>query len=175
MALEERSQAALIQLVRELQTALGVALARIAALEQAPATLPRPPTKTAEHASVPPAKAWKRQRRAVPSADQPAAKRGPKPGHRGIRRSRVASTAVDVVLACRPACCGHCGAALPAEGGKVVGRKQVVEAPPLRPLVYEAHRLRVRCRRGQHTTVGPYPAGYGETGRFGPRLVATAA
>jgi transposase len=183
-ALEELSQAALIQLVRDLQAALAAALARIADLEQALSTAstatpaaapPRPPVKTPENSSVPPAKAWKRQRRAAPSADQPAAKRGPKPGHRGVSRSRVASSAVDVVLACRPERCEHCGAALPAQGGKVVGRKQVVELPPVRPLVYEARRVRVRCRHCQHPTVGRYPDGYGTTGRFGPRLVATAA
>jgi len=81
---------------------------------------------------------------------------------------------VEVILTCRPEQCGHCGAALPAQGGKVVGRKQVVELPPVRPLVYEAQRWRVRCRHCQHRTVGHYPAGYGQTGRFGPRLVATA-
>jgi transposase len=133
------------------------------------------PAKTPENSSVPPAKGWKRQRRAAPVPDQPAAKRGPKPGHRGISRSRVASTGVDVVLPCRPETCDHCGHALPSQGGKVVGRRQVVELPPVRPVIYEAQRWRVRCRHCQHATVGSYPAGYGAGGRFGPRLVATAA
>jgi transposase len=65
--------------------------------------------------------------------------------------------------------------ALPAWGGTVVGRRQVTEIPPVRPVVIEARRVRVRCRRCGHGTVGPYPAGFGATGAFGPRLVATAA
>jgi transposase len=45
----------------------------------------------------------------------------------------------------------------------------------VRPVVVEAQRVQVRCRRcGQHT-VGRYPAGFGTLGAFGPRLVATAA
>jgi hypothetical protein len=132
-ALEELSPAALIQLVRELQTALAAALARVAKLEQRLAAAP--PTKTAENASVPPAKPWKRQRRAARVDGAPAPKRGPKPGHRGVSRSRVSSARVDVVLPCRPVTCAHCGDALPAHGGKVVGRRQVIELPPVRPLV----------------------------------------
>jgi len=54
-----------------------------------------------------------------------------------------------------------------------VGRSQVVDLPPVRPLVYEAQRVRVRCRHCQHTTVGALPAGYADGGRFGPRLLAT--
>jgi transposase len=42
-------------------------------------------------------------------------------------------------------------------------------------VVIEARRLRVRCCRCGHGTVGAYPAGFGTTGAFGPRLVATAA
>src|SRR5712692_2280163 len=175
-ALEDLSPAALIQLVGELQAALATALARVAELEQrlAAASAARPPTKTPENASVPPAKAWKRPRRAAKPDSEPAPKRGPKPGHPGVSRSRVPSTEVDVVLPCRPVTCAHCGDVLPAHGGKIVGRRQVIELPPVRPLVYEAQRWRVRCPRCQHTSVGHYPAGYGATGRCGPRLVATA-
>ena len=176
-ALGELPHAALVALVRQLQTALAAAQARIAALEAASGAPPaaRPPSKTPENSSVPPAKGWKQQRRAAPAPGEAPAKRGPKPGHRGVSRSRVLRTGVDVVLPCRPAVCAHCGDALPAHGGKVIGGRQVIELPRVRPLVYEAQRWRVRCRHCQRTTVGAYPAGYGETGRFGPRLVATAA
>jgi transposase len=168
----------LVHLVLALQTRLAALEAYVQTLRAENAALRarlEQPPKTPENSSVPPAKGWKRQRRTAPPADQPPAKRGPKPGHRGISRSRVASSAVDVVLPCRPEQCGHCGAALPAQGGTIAGRKQVVELPPVRPVVYEAQRWRVRCRRCQHTTVGRYPSGYGELGRFGPRLVATVA
>ena len=168
------SHPAVVARVALLERALATALARIAELE---AQLGVPP-KTPENSSVPPSHAFKSERaarrRAAKAEGEPSVKRGPKVGHRGVSRSRVATAAVDVIVICRPERCEHCDAELPAQGGKVVGRKQVVELPPVRPLVYEARRVRVRCRHCRHTTVGRYPAGYGELGRFGPRLVATA-
>jgi transposase len=155
---------------------------RVAALEAELATLRAclaVPAKTPENSSVPPAKGFKAdraaRRRAAKAAAQPVPKRGPQPGHRGVSRSRVSSSGVGVALPCRPDTCAHCGAALPAHGGTVVGRRQVIELPPVQPVVYEAQRFRVRCRHCRHTTVGRYPAGYGTTGRFGPRLLTTAA
>lgn len=168
------SHPAVVARIAVLELAVATALARVADLE---AQLGVPP-KTPENSSLPPSHGFKAdraaRRRAARVEGEPPAKRGPKPGHRGVSRSRVAGAAVDVILVCRPERCAHCDAELPAQGGKVVSRKQVVELPPVRPLVYEAQRVRVRCRHCQHTTVGHYPAGYGKLGRFGPRLVATA-
>lgn len=178
-ALEELSKAALIDLVREVQGALATARAHIAELETALAAAAVAPVKTSANSSLPPSQGFKAdraaRRRAARLAGEPAPKRGPKPGHRGTSRSRVRRQDVDQVVVCRPATCAHCGDALPAHGGKIVGRRQVVELPPVRPVVYEAQRVRVRCRHCQHTTAGQYPAGYGETGRFGPRLMALVA
>ncbi len=172
--------AAVQRLIAKLREALALAQARIAALEAEIATLrgssgpPTPPAKTPATSSIPPAKGWKAQRApADPDAERP--KRGPKPGHRGVSRLRLALDAVDVVVPCRPARCQHCGRALPATSGVVVARRQVVEVPPVRPVVVEAQRLRVVCRHCRHGTVGVYPDGFGDTGAFGPRLVATAA
>ena len=172
--------AAVQRLIAELREALALAQARIAALEAEIASLrgssglPAPPAKTPATSSIPPAKAWKPQRTpASPDAARP--KRGPKPRHCGVSRMRLATDQVDVVLPCRPARCRHCGLALPASGGVVVARRQVVDIPPVRPVVVEARRLRVVCRHCRHGTVGAYPDGFGITGRFGPRLVATVA
>jgi transposase len=57
----------------------------------------------------------------------------------------------------------------------VVARRQVTDLPLIQPVVVEAQRWRVRCRRCGHGTVAAYPDGFGATGAFGPRLVATAA
>lgn len=166
---------ALVALIQELQAALAVAQARIVELEADVATLRGggPPPKTTANSSLPPAKGWK-ARRAAPPADTTRPKRGPKPGHAGTSRQRADPSQIDLVLPCRPPACGACGAALPDQGGAVVSRRQVIDLPPLRPVVIEARRLRVRCRRCGHGTVGAYPPGFGTAGAFGPRLVATA-
>jgi len=166
----------LVTLIHALRALVTAAEARIAALE-AEVTLLRgggPPAKTAANASLPPAKGWK-ARRASPPAETERAKRGPRFAHVGVSRRRVPRSAVDVVLPWRPTQCAGCGADVPREGGTVVAGRQVTELPPVRPDVVEAQRLRVRCRRCGHGTVGHSPDGFGMTGAFGPRLVATAA
>lgn len=175
LPLETLPPAVLAQLVRDLRATVTRAEARIAALEGELAKMRGggPPKKTPANSSLPPATGFKARRPdPPPGSNRPA--RGPKPGHVGTSRRRVTRNQVDLVLPCRPLDCGHCGAALPIEGGTVVARRQVTEIPPLRPVVIEARRLRVGCRRCGHGTVGAYPPGFGATGAFGPRLVATA-
>lgn len=175
-SLDELPPARLVALIHELHAAMAAAQARIAELEAELSMLRggRPPRKTAANSSLPPAKGWK-ARRAEPPAGMERPKRGPRFAHAGVSRPRVPRERVDIVLPCRPVQCGGCGAALPRLGGMVVARRQVTELPPVRPVVIEAQRLRLRCRRCGHGTVGSYPEGFGATGAFGPRLVATAA
>ncbi len=187
MPLEDLPSASLAQLVRALRQeleavrqtlgeALATALARISVLEQelAEARGGGPP-KTPANSSVPPAKGWKASRRPPRGTEGERPKRGPKRGHVGVSRRRVAPAGIDVVVACRPSHCAQCGHALPTTGGKIVGRKQVTELPPPRPVVLEAQRWRVRCPHCQARSVGHYPEGYGTLGAFGPRLLATVA
>jgi transposase len=161
--------------IGELEAALATALARSAELA---ATRDTPP-KTPENSSVPPSTAFKGdravRRRVAQAAGEPVPKRGPKFGHRGVSRSRVPASQVDQVVVCRPPQCGACGTALPAQGGKVVGRQQVVELPLVRPVVVELQRLRLRCRYCGHGTTGTVPAGWDPRATFGPRVVAVAA
>jgi transposase len=158
-----------------LEAALATALARIAELE---AQLGVPP-KTPKNSSLPPSSAFKAdraaRRRAARAEGEPAARRGPKPGHRGVSRSRVPAAQVDRGIVCRPAQCSTCGTVLPEQGGKVVGRQQVIELPPVQPLVVELRRLRVRCRHCGHGSVGTAPVGWEPHATFGPRITALAA
>ena len=149
---------AVVALVGRLEARLAVLEADLATLRTENAALRArlaQPPKTPQNASV------------------PAPKRGAKPGHRGVSRRRVAAPAVDAVLVCRPETCGRCGHGLPAQGGAVIARRQQVELPPVRPVVTEAQRLRVRCRHCGHHSRGQYPAGVAAHGRCGPRLLAT--
>jgi len=171
---------AVVALVGRLEACLAVVEAELARLRTENAALRarlEQPPKTPANSSVPPARGFKpdraARRRAVKAAGEPPAKRGPKSGHPGVSRSRVAAPVLDAVLVCRPETCGACGHGLPPTGGVVVGRRQVVELPPVRPVVTEARRLRLCCRHCGHHTTGAYPASFGAHGRFGPRLLAT--
>src|SRR5882724_9945327 len=123
---------------------------QIRALEEELAQFRRP-AKTPESSSVPPSRAQKANR-----ADGRGRKLGPKRGHVGVSRVR---SEPDVVVACRPSACAGCGEALPQAGGRRVGRSQVIELPPVEPVVIEAWQYAVTCAHCGVQTVGAYPAG----------------
>ena len=124
----------------------------------------RRPAKTPENSSVAPSRGQKANR-----VDGRRRKRGPKRGHVGVSRVR---SEPDGVIACRPSACGGCGAALPQAGGRRVGRSQVIELPPVAPVVLEAHQYAMTCPGCGEQTVGDYPVGLEPRRTFGPGIEA---
>ena len=124
----------------------------------------RRPAKTPENSSVPPSRGQKANR--VVGRRR---KLGPKRGHVGASRLRGTP---DVVIECRPSACGGCGAALAKTGGRRVGRSQVVELPPVTPVVLEGWQYAVTCAHCGVETRGTYPAGLEPRRTFGPRIEA---
>src|SRR5215207_7237909 len=120
------------------------------------------PVKTSENSSVPPSVGFKANR-----AERRSRKR--RPGHDGISRRRQQP---DVIVRCRPTICQGCGEPLPLSGQRRVGRSQVVELPPIRPVVVEAWQYAARCGGCGHRTKGTYPAGLEPTRTFGPQIEA---
>jgi transposase len=151
--LRQLSPEAVVALVRRLE-------ARIAELEAELAR--RGPPKTPRNSSTPPSKGWKRERPATEGA-----KRGPPMGHVGTSRER---TAPDWVLLCQPTHCETCGQDLTAAPQQRVGTSQVVDLPPVAPVVLEAWRYAATCPHCGATTVAAYPAGCEPTRVFGPHL-----
>ena len=151
--------------VRGLEGELAAAQARIAELEGELAQRGGPP-KTPQNSSTPPSKGWKRERR--PPTDG-GTKQGPPVGHVGQSRPRATP---DWVVLCQPTHCQNCGQALAAASQERVGQSQVVELPPVQPVVLEAWRYAATCAHCGTTTVGEYPAGFEPTRVFGPRLEA---
>jgi transposase len=150
-ALAELSREQLIELV------LGLA-AEVAELK---AQIGRPP-KTPGNSSVPPSVGFKANR-----AERRARKR--RAGHDGISRRRQPP---DVIVRCRPTTCAGCGEPLPLSGQRRVGRSQVVELPPIRPVVVEAWQYAARCGGCGQRTKGTYPAGLEPQRTFGPQIEA---
>lgn len=161
----------LIELVvrlSEMVAAVGGLPERLAALEgriaelEAEAARHEAPPKTSENSSVPPSVGFK--------ADRPARRgRQRRRGHAGVSRRRQRP---DVIVRCRPSICGGCGGPLPLAGQRRVGRSQVVELPPIRPIVVEAWQYAASCPGCGHRTKGTYPAGLEPTRTFGPQIEA---
>ena len=155
-----QQQAAILQqqnLIAELQ-------ARLAELEALVKRLTQPP-KDASNSSTPPSKTRKPNR----PESQPKQKRGPQPGHEGRSRQRHEP---DTVVECRPTICDQCGGPLPPAAGRLLGASQVVELPPVRPVVIQARRYQATCPRCGHQQAGQYPPGLEPQRVFGPHLEA---
>src|SRR5919199_316855 len=148
---------------RRLESDLATAQARIAELEAELARRGGPP-KTSQNSSTPPSKGWKRERPV-----HEGAKPGPPVGHLGTSRRRADP---DWVVLCQPTHCTSCGQELAAAAQARVGTSQVVELPPVQPVVLEAWRYAATCAHCGTTTVAAYPAGFEPTRVFGPHLEA---
>jgi transposase len=159
IALVRRLEARLQAVERE----LAAAQTRNAELEAELARRSGPP-KTPQNSSTPPSKGWQRER---PAGE--GAKRGPPFGHQGTSRQRAAP---DWIVLCQPTHCAGCGADLAAAPQERVGTSQVVELPPVQPVVLEAWRYAATCAQCGARTVAPYPAGFEPTRVFGPHLEA---
>lgn len=149
--------------LRAVEGELAAAQARNAELEAELARRGGPP-KTPQNSSTPPSKGWKRER---PRTE--GAKRGPPFGHLGTSRRRAAP---DWIVLCQPTHCAGCGADVAAAPQKRVGVSQVVELPPVQPVVFEAWRYAATCPACGATTAAAYPAGFEPTRMFGPHLEA---
>jgi transposase len=172
-ALRRLSRDELIELVvrlSEMVAASGQQQQRLAELDgrlaelQAEVERLRVPPKTSENSSVPPSVGFKANR-----TERRRRRRGKRRGHPGTSRRRQAP---DVIVRCRPSTCQGCGEPLPLEGQRRVGRSQVVDLPPIRPVVVEAWQYAARCRGCGTRTKGAYPAGLEPTRTFGPGIEA---
>jgi transposase len=168
--LERLSREELLELIRhqqrelvEREAAIERRDAKIRELEEELAQFRRP-AKTPENSSLPPSRGQKANR-----AGRRGRKLGPKHGHVGVSRRRDEP---DLVIVCRPTACDGCDGPLPERGGRRVGRSQVVELPPSRPVVLEAWQYAVTCSGCGTRTVAAYPPGLEPRRTFGPELEA---
>ena len=95
-------------------------------------------------------------------------KRGGQPGHPGSGPELLPSERVDEVVEHHPDACRRCGTLLEGEDSDPL-RHQVIEIPPITPLVIE-HRLhRLVCPCCSTSTCATLPPDV-ESSRYGPRL-----
>ncbi len=113
-----------------------------------------------------------RKKRAERRAEARAEKRsrGKQPGAPGANLRRREP---DTVAERAPACCGSCGADL--AGAQVVGKqvRQVIDLPPVVPIVTDHVSFRLRCACGTET-VGGFPPEARAPVCFGPEVRAFA-
>ncbi len=165
MSLESAAREELLEVIAAQQALIARLEARIAELEAELARRSGPP-KTPENSSTPPAKGYKRKR---PPRAATGRKHGPPLGHAGTSRRR---SPPDLLLCCYPERCAVCGQALTDAPQRRVGVSQVVDLPPVQPVVSEAWRYEATCPACGATTRAAYPAGLEPHRVFGPGIEA---
>ena len=101
-------------------------------------------------------------------------KQGAQPGHKAHKRALMPPEQVNAVVVCALGHCQTCG--LELDGSHDIGmhREQVVELPPITPVVTEYQIHRRQCAGCGDINIGKRPAN-APPGGFGPRLTSLAA
>src|SRR2546426_8231400 len=129
------------------------------------------PQQTSQISSRPPSSAPpQHQRRRRPRSKR---RRGGQPGHPGHTRTLLPVDAVDEVVVLKPEECMQCHAPLSGDDPKP-WRHQVIEMPPIKPVVTEYQWHQLVCPECGETTRAPWPTGV-PSGTYGPRVQATVA
>ena len=100
-------------------------------------------------------------------------RRGGQPGHPGHTRTLLPVDAVDEVVVLKPEECTPCHAPLSGDDPKP-WRHQVIEMPPIKPVVTEYQWHQLVCTACGEVTRAPWPAGV-PSSPYGPRVQATVA
>src|SRR5262249_41954981 len=108
-----------------------------------------------------------------PSRPRSQRRRGGQPGHPGQTRPLVPVDEVDEVVVLKPTQCRKCQAPLSGDDAAPF-RHQVIEIPPIKPVITEYHWHQLTCPACGETTRAPWPAGV-PSGTYGPRVHATVA
>jgi transposase len=155
----------------EAQAYIRALEARVATLEGMRQALQEQLHQTSRNSSRPPSSDPPHRER--PHRLRSTRRRGGQPGHPGHTRTLVPVDEVNEVVVIKPAQCPHCQAPLSGDDPKP-WRHQVIELPPITPVVTEYQWHQLVCPACGETTRAPWPAGV-PSGTYGPRVQATVA
>src|SRR5918999_1967657 len=155
----------------EAQAYIQALEARVAALEATIAALQEQLTQTSRNSPRPPSSDPPSSPR--PKRPRSQRRRGGQPGHPGQTRTLIPVEDVDQIVPLKPEQCQGCQAPLWGDDASPF-RHQVIELPPIEPVVTEYQWHQLVCPDCGETTRAPWPAGV-PSGTFGPRVHATVA
>ena len=153
---------------REAQDYILALAARVAALEATVQELLERVQQDSRTSSRPPSSDPPERER---PRRQPSGRcRGGQPGHPGQTRMLVPVEDVDVMIPLKPAQCAYCQQPLAGDDPQPK-RHQVLEVPPITPIVTEYQLHQLVCLVCGDTTRAAWPDGV-TTGTYGPRVHA---
>jgi transposase len=155
----------------EAQAYIGALETRVTALVAMVQALQEQLRQTSRNSSRPPSSDPPLPQR--PPRPRGQRRRGGQPGHPGSTRTLIPGEEVDEVVVLKPAQCTHCQAPLSGDDPQP-WRHQVIELPPITPVVTEYQWHQLACPACGEPTRAPWPAGV-PSRTYGPRVQATVA
>lgn len=155
----------------EAQAYIRALEARVTTLEGMMQALQEQLNQTSRNSSRPPSSDPLHSER--PRRPRSPRRRGGQPGHPGHTRTLVSVDEVDEVVVIKPEQCTHCQAPLSGDDPQP-WRHQVIEIPPIKPVVTEYQWHQLVCAACGEVSRAPWPEGV-PSGTYGPRVQATVA
>src|SRR5215467_3684868 len=155
----------------EAQAYIRTLEARVETLASLVRTLQEQLNQTSRNSSRPPSSDPPQSPR--PHRPRGQRRRGGQPGHPGHTRNLVPVEEVDEVVVLKPEQCQGCHAPLSGDDAAPF-RHQVIEMPPIKPVITEYQWHQLVCTVCGAITRAPWPAGV-PSGTYGPRVHATVA
>ena len=157
--------------IQALEACLETLASKVHALQEQVRTLQEQLHQTSQNSSRPPSSDPPQHGR--PRRPRSHRRRGGQPGHPGHTRTLIPVEEVDEVVVIKPEQCAHCQASLSGDDPQP-WRHQVIEIPPIKPVVTEYQWQHLRCSACGEVTRAPWPDGV-PSGTYGPRVQATVA
>lgn len=123
--------------------------------------------KNSNNSSVPPSKDENRPFKSKSLRKKTGRKPGGQKGHEGTTLEMVSDP--DEIIDHVPGYCKCCGRDISCVPGKFVDRKQVIDLPPIEPVVTEHRVYKKRCSCG-HVTTSSFPDGLQAPVSYGPMI-----
>src|SRR5205807_9185283 len=142
--------------IRALEARVETLTSMVHALQQQVGTLQEQLHQTSRNSSRPPSSDPPQPQR--PHRPRGQRRRGGQPGHPGATRTLIPVEEVDEVVVIKPAQCTHCQAPLSGDDPKP-WRHQVIELPPIKPVVTEYQWHQLACAACGEVSRAPWPAG----------------
>jgi transposase len=157
--------------IRRLEERVAILASMVETLQETVGTLQEQLNQTSRNSSRPPSSDLPRHQRSRRTPGK--RRRGGQPGHPGHTRTLVPVEEVEKVVAIKPDTCRGCQRPLWGDDPAPF-RHQVIEIPPIAPVITEYQWHQLVCPACGETTRAPWPGGV-PNGTYGPRVHATVA
>jgi transposase len=171
LELWERTPPAVQAYIWALEARIVTFEAMVQTLQEQGRTVQEQLNQTSRNSSRPPSSDPPQSHR--PRRPRGQRRRGGQPGHPGHTRTLVPVEEVDEVVVLKPDQCRGCHAPLLGDDPSPF-RHQVIELPPIKPVVTEYQWHQLVCAACGEVSRAPWPKGV-PSGTYGPRVQATVA